>query len=259
MAVKRPVKPAALWILRAPTSWDASGASSTPSGRYWATGAGTRSNWRSSRVQTRRPPCATCCRCAVLAALRTADDTQVRGEARTAVDGVREPGARVRVERGGHDLHEVDLRLGKLDLAVLVEPAVDVLLEAPCGRSVLGRHMLDAQLVVEPDVNPVHMGRQDVVGIFPACDPRVERDFAVRVGMQHHATAACSVRARQARPFEGFRDVIVEPMRLVPEAVVPRDLLVGKGAALPVEKVASLCRDDRAARSLVGDAVDGAL
>ena len=119
--------------------------------------------------------------------------------------------------------------------------------------------MLDAQLVVEPHVNPVHVGRQDVVGIFPARDPRVERDFAVRVGMQHHASAACSVRARQARPFEGFRDVFVEPVRLVPEAVVPRDLLVGQGAALPVEKVASLCRDDRAARSLVGDAVDGAL
>ena len=45
------------------------------------------------------------------------------------MNGWVEPRAGIGIECRGRDLHEVDLRLGKLDLAHLVEPAIDILLE----------------------------------------------------------------------------------------------------------------------------------
>ena len=67
----------------------------------------------------------------VLAMLLVTDGTQVGGEAGTAVNGRFEPRTGVGVECGGRDLHEVDLRLGEFDLAHLVEPTIDILLETP--------------------------------------------------------------------------------------------------------------------------------
>ena len=122
-----------------------------------------------------------------------------------------------------------------------------------------GREVQEAELVVEPDVAAVHARVDEIVEVLAAGNPRIERDAAIRIRMQDHATAAADVGTAQARAAKDALDVVVEIGRLVPEMVIPGHVLGRLGAVVAVVEKTGLGRDDRPRRSLARDAVHGAL
>ncbi len=158
---------------------------------------------------------------------------------------------RIRLERIGLHLHQVDLRTAVLHLAELVEPAEDVLEETRPLALRRRRQVAQVPLVVEPHVGAVHAQVQQVVQVLAARDPRVERRAHERRLVDGEAAAAHVVAARKPRPLHGVRDPGVERLALLPEMVVPLVLALGEERPFGVEVVARLGED--------GDALLGEL
>ena len=156
-------------------------------------------------------------------------------------------------------LQQVDLRAAELDLALLVEPAERVLLEAAGGVGRLGRQMAHSPLVVEPRLEAVHAQVDEVVEVLATRNERVEAHAAQRLVVHGGQAAAQRVRARQAGAAHGLLDVLVVELVLLPGAVVPVALVGCAPRALAVEEVAGLDEDRDAAAGLSAQAVAGAL
>ena len=181
------------------------------------------------------------------------------GSQRLAVDLVGEPLAGVGLHGVGLYTHEVDLRLGELDLPALVEPAHHILLKVGGRLHALAGHALHAELVVQPDVLVVHAAADDVVEVLALGDPGVEAHAAKGLRVEHHAARRGGVGAREARALEGGAEVGVELADLAPGLAVPALLGLGQALALGVIEVAGLGRDEAAGGGLRADAVEGAL
>ena len=187
-----------------------------------------------------------------------AGDGAAQGRAAdAAVDLLGDPRGRIGLQGRGAHLTHADGLVAEAQLGHLVAPAVYVLLEAGRMRGGGRRHVLDAPVPVEPDVDSVHAQVEEVVEVLAAGDLGVEGDARVGVGRHGEAAAAQDVGPADTRTAQGVAHPLVELGAFGPETVAPARLALPRvGGALAVEEVARLGEDGQALAVGVAEAVD---